>query len=615
VRLGIDITATTIVAVLDTDPPAPVLFAGAPFLATAVLLAPDATLVVGMDALTGGSAHPHRLVPDPTGLGPDPITVATITVDPTDVATALLHEVASQAGQAVGQRGLGEVTVAVPSGWGPRRRSMLRRAARQAGLGDIRIIDAATAIARHHSSVARPDTDSGVVRVVLVCRRDGVHTEATVLSLRGDEVEVLATSPPNHTTATITEAVDSAADALAAADLTGTDLAGVYCLTTPTDLGPLGTALHQRLGAPVTPLPAGGLAVATAALAAHRPPPSPEARAGRPGWIFAIVRVAVPAAGSVALLAQAIAATDVYTDPADLRQMVVIAEWAAYSTAAVCAVLTGAAIAQVFAQLRPAGSGTRQSGNGLLLAASISIATAVGYALIAATITAAPVTTLLAWTVIPAVVLAAPVGAVSLVLPRTAPGHRSPASFPVSAVALAVLGILAITAADANVPTTPAVLWPVLLRGGGACVGIAVAFMLTARARGRLLVAPLLAATVAAVADLRTATLIGILVTAAVAFWWSVAAARLALAHPAIAAMVRTVGAANAPEPSGPQSPGGMPVGAGPTGSGPDTAGPPIIGPDPTGPDGPGSPPSTSPPAQREPRRFVDQPWAASRDD
>ena len=141
---------------------------------------------------------------------------------------------------------------------------MLRTAARRAGLGNIRILDAATCIAGHHGN--------GDDRAVLVCRRDDDRTDVTVLRRRRDEAEILATSPAAARTATADDAARRAATTLPTAELTDADLAQVFSLTDPAALAPFSTALHQHLGVPITPLPAAGLAVVTAALHLTRPP-------------------------------------------------------------------------------------------------------------------------------------------------------------------------------------------------------------------------------------------------------------------------------------------------------------------------------------------------------
>jgi hypothetical protein len=202
---------------------------------------------------------------------------------------------------------------------------------------------------------------------------------------------------------------------------------------------------------------------------------------------------------------------------------------------------------------------------------------------LASAVTLAPAGTFLGWTAGAAAVIAAPVALLGLLAPAASTARAAP---PVTAVTLAVVGIFSITAANVNIPTTPKEWWPVLLRGGGACVGIAIALLLTSHTRIRLVLAPILGASLAAFADLNTATIIGILLVSAVSIWWTVQVARAVFSAPAVAAFLK----------------GNHPVASSTAAASIDV--PPkqreTLAPD--------QPPPT------EPRRIIDQPWAAPRD-
>jgi len=151
--------------------------------------------------------------------------------------------------------------------------------------------------------------------------------------------------------------------------------------------------------------------------------------------------------------------------------------------------------------------------------------------------TLAPVGTFLGWTLVPAAAVAGPVALLGSVLPAE-PVGRGRIEPPVAAILLAVIGVFAITAGDVNLPVTPMKWWPVLLRGGGACVSIAIALLLTIHTKIRLLLAPLLGASLAAFADLHTAATIGVLLVCAVSLRWAVQVVRVALSLAAVTAFV-----------------------------------------------------------------------------
>jgi hypothetical protein len=398
------------------------------------------------------------------------------------------------------------------------------------------VVDAATAAATY-------DRDHLPDAPVLVCRQDGPVTEATVLRRVDDTFDLLATSGPQPTTAVLAAGtvLAAAADTLAAADLVPAQVGAVICLAPPADLPAIASALHHRLGIPVIPTPAAGTALACGALDT-RPTIGPDRPAPPAGMLARQVgHVIVAAAGSAALFIQALAGTTVYPAAETASgTTLIVAEWANYAVAAVGAVLTAVAVAHLVASLgHPASRASQRLGFGLTVAASVGIATAIGYALAAAVTTQTSVGAYLAWTLLPAAAVAVPVALTGLLLQygsAQAVHTRPPPVFPSTALLLAAAGVFGIAAADTNVPATSDTIWPLLQRGGGAAVGAALAILLTRRRPALLLTGPLLTAALAALADIHTAQTMGIIVTVAAALWWFVQAARLSPLHAAVLA-------------------------------------------------------------------------------
>jgi hypothetical protein len=528
-RLGVDLTPAGVSAVLDLGGPVaqPLLWDGSPCPAATVFVEDDGTLSVGSVALTDGVRRPERLVPEPLALAPDPFLVDAISVDPIGAGAALLAQVAGQARDVIGANHLEEVILGVPPSWGPGRRTRLRRAAAQAGLRPVRIVDTAIAVATEH--VNGPGS-------VLLVRHDGNYSEATVLHRHSDSVEVLA-AIDNQPRPDIDPAA-LAAQALTAADIDVTALSGAYCLTNdPTALGPLARRLGETLGMPVTPLAGGAVAAAAAIARVHRPASMSTGLRPNAGLAWAALRIVVPSIAAVILLAQGIGGTDVYGE--NLRDTLVIAEWSAFITASVCTVLAAAAAAVMMTGIRPGLGSTVMFG-----ALSATTALSVLYSLIAAGSAGAPVSAFLPWTIVPALGVAASIGIAALAARAV---NRPARVFPFAALCLLAGGVMAMAAANVNIPATPRWMWPILLRVGAALVGVAIAFLITTRRRW--LLAPPLAATLAVVAGLNTTRTIAILAAVSIGLWWLAAAIRDVLTHPAVAALFQVP--AEVPYPNG----------------------------------------------------------------
>src|SRR6266545_474772 len=110
---------------------------------------PSAVYVDTDAALWAGPAAQRRAETDPAGLVPHPkrhiadgtVAVRGQPVQVVDLIAATLRRVGEQATQVAGQP-VSDVTLTVPAGWGPARRTVLRRAATRAGLAQPHLLEA-----------------------------------------------------------------------------------------------------------------------------------------------------------------------------------------------------------------------------------------------------------------------------------------------------------------------------------------------------------------------------------------------------------------------------------------------------------------------------------------
>jgi MFS family permease len=191
VRLGIDVGAGRVKAVLawPNGIGQPVLFDGTPWLDAGVFVEPDGTVRVGADARDRAVQHPGGFVPYPSRCWTaDVVEVDGRPVEVAELVAAPLRMVAEQAARLAGGSP-GEVTVAVPAGWGPQRRTKLRLALYRAGLGQPSLVEVPVAVGWHLEAggAALP-----VGSALLVCDF-GVGFEATVIRRSPAGFEVLST--------------------------------------------------------------------------------------------------------------------------------------------------------------------------------------------------------------------------------------------------------------------------------------------------------------------------------------------------------------------------------------------------------------------------------------
>src|SRR6266508_3721022 len=339
---------------------------------------PSAVYVDTDAALWAGLAAQRRAETDPAGLVPHPkrhIAAGTVAVrgqpvQVVDLIAATLRRVGEQATQVAGQP-VSDVTLTVPAGWGPARRTVLRRAATRAGLAQPHLLEAPVAVAGHLQSAG---ITIPVGAAILLCDFGAGRFEATVLArtsggfevvstidtpdaaglaldavLAGHVATITATLTPTLTPAPADAAdggasgrpdrVDGGLGAVTAADLTIDALAGVYCHGAGTPPAIVLDALTETLPT-ATVIADPETAAVLGAVHAHGHPsaaPPPPTPPGRPG-IRHYTAVAVPALASLLLLVQATrTALEIPYPGSSDRIMLVKADWGEYALAGLLA--------------------------------------------------------------------------------------------------------------------------------------------------------------------------------------------------------------------------------------------------------------------------------------
>lgn len=208
-------TCTTAVLVWPDGSWRSLSFDGGPGLSSAVQVS-AAGVAVGAEAWRRAASEPAGFVASPLRVGADTVMVDGVQVEVADLVAQTLRRVADEAARMVGVRVLDAVMV-VPAGWGPRRRTWLRHAARRAGLAVSRLVETPVAVAGRLPADAG---DAGAVLVIDV----GAGCEVSVLRRGTAGVEVLSTL------ADAGAGGDRMDEALTAA-LTGQDPAAVFAGT------------------------------------------------------------------------------------------------------------------------------------------------------------------------------------------------------------------------------------------------------------------------------------------------------------------------------------------------------------------------------------------------
>jgi hypothetical protein len=213
-RLAIDYGAATVRAVLVSPGGATVLtLDGAAEMSTAVHVGSNG-VVAGAAAWRQAAADPDGFVLSPLRAGTGQVAAGGVQVEVVDLVAATLRQVAAEAQRVAGEP-VDDVRLVVPAGWGPRRRTWLRHAARSAGLAVSRLVEAPVAAAtRLDVGVAADHTVRDGTRLVLDV---GAGCEVTVVQHGPAGGEVLSTLTDD-------DAGGDRIDADLAVALTGTSL-------------------------------------------------------------------------------------------------------------------------------------------------------------------------------------------------------------------------------------------------------------------------------------------------------------------------------------------------------------------------------------------------------
>ncbi|MEU8606661.1 Hsp70 family protein [Actinoplanes sp. NPDC048791] len=140
-RLAIDYGAATVRAVLVAPGGTTTLtLDGAGEMSTAAHVS-DGGIVTGAAAWRQAATDPDGLVVSPLRAGTGQVTAGGQQVEVVDLVAASLRQVAAEAQRVAGEP-VDDVRLIVPAGWGPRRRTWMRHAARGAGLAVSRLVEA-----------------------------------------------------------------------------------------------------------------------------------------------------------------------------------------------------------------------------------------------------------------------------------------------------------------------------------------------------------------------------------------------------------------------------------------------------------------------------------------
>jgi len=190
-RLGIDFGTSNTVAMLAFPDGRirPLLFDGSPLLPSAVHADPTAGLLTGRDAAHAARTRPDCFEPHPKRCVDDgTVLLGQAQVPVTDLVAAVLSRVAAEASRVTGGP-LPQVVLTCPADWGPRRRQVLRAAAR-AVFGDVTLVTEPEAAASYFVAVARRRMPPGSCLMVYDL---GAGTfDASVVRRTADGFEVLA---------------------------------------------------------------------------------------------------------------------------------------------------------------------------------------------------------------------------------------------------------------------------------------------------------------------------------------------------------------------------------------------------------------------------------------
>ncbi|MEV0157700.1 Hsp70 family protein [Micromonospora sp. NPDC050686] len=599
-RLAIDCgcTSTTAVVAWPDGRWMPLMFDGEPALPSAVLLAGDGNMLTGHQAWQAAATNPQRFIPAPRQSPEQQLTAAGTDIDALDLVAATLLRVAGEAQRVTGSV-VEDVRLVVPAGWGPRRRTWMRHAAHRADLPQPRLIEAPIAVGGHllTAGVQVPVgsfilvCDVGAGAEVSVLRRGPAGFEvlatladptaggtaiddALVATLTdngpaggdgqrwamlasvgaakhalADHAAVTVPLPQGSAVVLNTGVLEQAAhpvlhrvaqlttEAIAAAEINASDLAGVYCVGGVARMPLLAQAIAgtATVTPTVVPDPAtaavrGAADAGAANPAAAAPPidvPVPPIRRA--------VALAVPGLASLALLWQYLMTAEYHDGTRTFRGLYysVNVNWGELTMACVFALLTCLSAGTILGSLIAAHSPTpdiRSEGGkvsvGILAAVSLGVAIAGLYAVVSSQYFALPVGGFLRWALWPITPIVLMAVAMALVAARQwrAPhgGWSALLAAPTGSVITAAAGMLLVQYSLTADRWPNMVLWIDLAgRVGGLLLGVGVVMALVTPLVFRLILGAPLALITAAIVSGRAAGVLGVFYAIAVGVWWA----------------------------------------------------------------------------------------------
>lgn len=595
-RLSIDCGGTSTVAVLAwADGSASALtFDGLPYLPSAVHVGPNGEVRTGQRAWQAAVEQPSRFIPSPRRAVDGDVTVDNTPVEAIALAAAPLRTVAAEAERVAGGP-VRDVRLVVPAGWGPRRRTWMRQAAHRAGLAQPRLVEAPVAVAEHLlatglqlpvgafivvcdvgagaemtvlrrgaagfevlSTLADPAAGGTAVDLGLTAALtngrdapgDGMGDWATAESVRTAKeslgahpavtVPLAGQAPVIANSAMLVEAAlpvvrrvaELIGETIAAAELSASDLAGIYCVGGSAHLPHLATVVAEHTG--ITPT-----VVAEPQLVAARG--AADAGAANAGTVVVVevpvppvrraVAIAVPGFASLALIWQCLLTADVHNVMNVYRS--VRLNWGEFAIASVFALLACLAAGTVLGSLIAARSPTPSTRNeggkvsiGILAAVSLGAAIAGLYAVVTSQYFGEPVGPFLKWALWPIAPIVVMAVAMAVVAARQwrAPhgGWSALLAAPTGSIVSAGLGMGLIQYSLTADRWPDRVLWiDIAGRAGGLLLGVGLVMALVAPLIFRLILSAPVAVISAAIVSKQAAGILGVSYAVAVAMWWA----------------------------------------------------------------------------------------------
>ncbi|MGS2619784.1 Hsp70 family protein [Micromonospora sp. LZ34] len=598
-RLAIDCGTTSTVAVLawPDGSAAPLSFDGTPHLPSGVYLSADGDVWTGQRAWQAAADQPNRFVPNPRRPADNELTVDGTRVDAVDLTAATLRRVAAEAERVAGGP-VRDVRLVVPAGWGPRRRTWMRQVAHRAGLPQPRLVEAPVAVAEHllaaglqlpvGSFVAVCDVGAGAEVTVLRRGPAGFEVLATLAdpAAGGSAIDqALAASLTDHSPDldgaarwTVVGSVQAAKEALgrhpavtvplpdrppiiangvmledaarpvlqrvaqlaseaiAAAEISTDDLAGIYCVGGSAHLPQLEKAIAEQTG--VVPMvvtePASAAARGAADAGAVNPTTASPVEVPVPP-VRRAVAIAVPGFASLGLVWQFLMTAEYHGGSRILRGIhySVSVNWGELAMAAVFALLACLGAGTILGSLIAAHSptpDTRTEGGkvsiGILAAVSLGAAIAGLYAVVASQYFGVPLGGFLRWAlwpITPIVVMGVAMAVVAARQWRTPHGGWSALlAVPTGSVIVAAAGMVLIQYSLTADRWPELVLWiDTAGRVGGLLLGVGVVMALVTPLVFRLILAAPLAVITAAIVSRQAAGILGAIYAIAIAIWWA----------------------------------------------------------------------------------------------